>query len=95
MCAGAGRVVLTRIDATRNMRRFYMVQIMPTLFGEWQLVREWGRLGSPGQVQSRTYPDEAEAEQARQRSVSQKLRRGYLPVSNSRKCPPQALDWTL
>lgn len=22
----------------------------PTLFGEWSLVREWGRIGQPGQL---------------------------------------------
>ncbi len=68
---------LTRIDTARNMRRFYAVQIMPTLFEEWQVVREWGRLGSAGRVQMQTYPDQAAAEQARQRSIRQKLRRGY------------------
>jgi len=33
-------IVLTRIDAARNMRRFYAVDVTPTLFGEWQLVRD-------------------------------------------------------
>jgi predicted DNA-binding WGR domain protein len=38
---------LTRIDPTRNIDRFYVVQVLPTLFGEWAVLREWGRRGSP------------------------------------------------
>jgi predicted DNA-binding WGR domain protein len=41
---------LTRIDPARNINRFYVVQVMPNLFGEWTVTREWGRRGSPGTV---------------------------------------------
>jgi predicted DNA-binding WGR domain protein len=41
---------LTRIDPARNINRFYVVQVMPSLFGEWTVMREWGRRGSPGTV---------------------------------------------
>jgi predicted DNA-binding WGR domain protein len=30
------------------MARFYALHSAPTLFGGWDLVREWGRIGSPG-----------------------------------------------
>ena len=36
---------LARIDAEKNMERFYKLDVQPTLFGEWSLVREWGRIG--------------------------------------------------
>ena len=39
---------LERVDPARNMLRFYAIRISPTLFGEWAVVREWGRIGSPG-----------------------------------------------
>jgi predicted DNA-binding WGR domain protein len=32
---------LTRTDPTRNINRFYVVDISPTLFGDWALLREW------------------------------------------------------
>jgi len=32
---------LTRIDPTRNINRFYVVQVMPSLFGDWTVMREW------------------------------------------------------
>jgi predicted DNA-binding WGR domain protein len=71
-------IVLTRIDPVRNMRRFYAVNVVPTLFGEWQFVREWGRIGGPGRVQTATFPGQDAAEQAQARSISRKLRRGYV-----------------
>jgi len=41
---------LIRIDPPNNAHRFYRMEIMPGLFGDWSLVREWGRIGQPGQV---------------------------------------------
>jgi len=41
-------IKLTRSDLSKHMRRFYALQLAPTLFGEWVLVAEWGRLGSQG-----------------------------------------------
>ena len=41
-------LVLERRNASRNMARFYVLAIEPTLFGEMALVREWGRIGSMG-----------------------------------------------
>lgn len=37
--------ILRRIDRARNMARFYALGVEPTLFGEFALVREWGRIG--------------------------------------------------
>jgi predicted DNA-binding WGR domain protein len=39
-----------RIDDGKNMAQFHKIDLQPTLFGEWCLVREWGRLGRPGTV---------------------------------------------
>jgi hypothetical protein len=39
---------LVRRDQERRMARFYTMHLAPTLFGGWDLVREWGRIGSPG-----------------------------------------------
>lgn len=41
---------LTRTYAPNNVHRFYRMEIMSGLFGDWSLVREWGRLGQAGQV---------------------------------------------
>lgn len=44
---------MTRIKDSANMRRFYKLDAQSTLFGEWSLVREWGRLGVPVACASR------------------------------------------
>jgi predicted DNA-binding WGR domain protein len=41
------------------------------------LVREWGRIGSPGQVRADPYPDAAQAEAAAEQLAAAKRRRGY------------------
>jgi predicted DNA-binding WGR domain protein len=61
---------LTNTDPATNRHRFYSVHIMETLFGEWSVLREWGRIGSPGTVRLETFPDKQQAESAARRSVS-------------------------
>jgi predicted DNA-binding WGR domain protein len=36
---------LTRTDPTRKINRFYVVDITPTLFGDWTVLRVMGRRG--------------------------------------------------
>ena len=31
--------------------------LMPNLFGEWTVMREWGRIGSPGRLRADIHPD--------------------------------------
>ncbi len=70
-------VYLTRIEASQNMARYYRMTVQPTLFGEWSVVREWGRLGRGGQVRVVPYPSESEAVEAMTTIEQQKVRRGY------------------
>ena len=69
-------ITLTRTDAARNMKRFYKLDIQPDLFGAWCLVREWGRIGQPGQVLTVPYPTPEEAQQALERQRRTKERKG-------------------
>ena len=59
------------------MARFYCMSLQATLFGEWALVREWGRIGRAGQVRTSTYPERTEAEQAMEKLCAAKMRKGY------------------
>lgn len=68
---------LTRIDASRNARWFYRMAIMPGLFGDWSLIREWGRVGQAGQVRVDWFETEVAAKDARFDILMQKARRGY------------------
>ena len=48
---------LTRTDPEANLARYYRMQIVRGLFGNWGLVREWGRIGTPGRVRTHTLAD--------------------------------------
>jgi predicted DNA-binding WGR domain protein len=73
-----GMVLLIRSQPRRNMHRFYAIDIAPTLFGEWSVWRECGRLGQPGTLRTQTFEREADAAAAQDRGISRKLQRGYV-----------------
>ena len=75
---------LTRIDPDRNMSRYYQLHIQPSLFGDCDLVREWGRIGSPGTIRTAIYPTLATATAALAEAVKQRHKRGYC---TTRSCP--------
>jgi len=70
-------LVLERRDASRNMARFYVLAIEPTLFGDATLVREWGRIGSLGRRRLDLHADMATAAEALDVWLDRKARRGY------------------
>jgi predicted DNA-binding WGR domain protein len=74
-------VTLHRIDRTRNMHRYYLLDVRPHLFGAWGLVREWGRIGQPGRLRVDPYPTAAQAEERMQVQQEAKQGRGYAHVA--------------
>ena len=68
---------LTKIDPEVNMRRFYRLSVQSGLFGDWSLVREWGRIGTRGQAKVDWFASEDDATAAGARLDRQKRRRGY------------------
>ena len=73
-------ITLYRIDEARNMRRWYHLRIERTLFGDWALIREWGRIGNHGGQAMEEWLDTAEAAgRALQDLEGQKRRHGYGP----------------
>jgi predicted DNA-binding WGR domain protein len=78
-------VLLTRVDPSCNMHRFYSAALATSLLGEVGVVRHWGRIGSQGRSRSRTewYEGSRLAKAARQRLLSQKKQRGYVVVGES------------
>ncbi len=73
---------LVSTDRTTNRHRFYTVQIVRTLFGEWSIMREWGRIGSPGTVRLESYGTESEAREEEGRTVRTRARHGYHQVNS-------------
>jgi predicted DNA-binding WGR domain protein len=78
-------LVLHRIDAARNMARFYAMSIEPTLFGGEALVRNWGRIGTQGRYRIDLFEDEVAAARALARLARVKCGRGYVPVPDTRR----------
>jgi predicted DNA-binding WGR domain protein len=71
---------LEKRDPAKNMARSYRIWVTPTLFGSYAVVREWGRIGSPGTVREEWFESEEEAIHARLRLCRRKERRGYSPL---------------
>jgi predicted DNA-binding WGR domain protein len=74
---------LKRRDQGRNMASFYAISLAPTLFGPCAVVREWGRIGSPGTVREEWFADNMQAEKAATQLFAEKTRRGYQLTSTS------------
>jgi len=72
------RIYLEYHDDLENKHRFYQVFVLPTLFDDWSLVREWGRIGSPGTVKKDWFKTEEKAALTCQKISQDKVRKGYL-----------------
>ena len=70
-------VRLIRCTPLRNENRFYAMTAAPTLLGDWTLIREWGRRGSPGRLRHDPHRSVGDAITALLALKQQKLRRGY------------------
>ncbi len=65
------------IDIDANKRRYYAMSIQRTLFDEWVLVREWGRIGVSGRIRRDLYPSVGKALDALHDIARVKRSRGY------------------
>lgn len=70
-----------------NMARFYRLEVRPTLFGEWCLVRVWGRIGTHGRERFESFCSRAEALTAVDQLEQAKRRRGYVPLAEQLYLP--------
>jgi predicted DNA-binding WGR domain protein len=71
-------LVLHRCDPSCNMARYYVLSIEPSLFGDATLVRQWGRIGQPGQRRIELYDSQTRAVEALETWLQRKRQRGYL-----------------
>ena len=71
------RIYLERHEPEKNMHRFYQMYVTPGIFGDWSLVREWGRIGSPGTVRKEWFESEEDAVIAGERLRDVKRKKGY------------------
>jgi len=71
------RIYLERHDPDKNLHRFYQMFVVPGIFGDWSLVREWGRVGSSGTVRKDWFDTEEKAREAGQKLQAIKEKKGY------------------
>ena len=79
-------VILYRVDATKNMWRYYRLDLQPDLFGLWTLIKEWGRMGKPGQARMESFDTIAEARDALDVHQRGKEKRGYKQTGSQWVC---------
>lgn len=65
------------VDLASNKRRFYALSVQRTLFSEWVLVREWGRIGRGGRLRHDVHPSAGKALDALRELAQRKQQRGY------------------
>jgi len=70
-------ITLYRSNPTKNLHRYYRLDVQPDLFGEWCFIREWGRIGQAGQTRTVPFRTPAEALAALERQRRRKERKGY------------------
>ena len=71
------RTYLTRHNPDKNIHRFYQTMMVPGIFGDWSVLIEWGRIGSPGTVRKAWFATEAEALHFKEKLCAAKLKKGY------------------
>jgi predicted DNA-binding WGR domain protein len=81
--------VLERIDPVRNIARYYVLSIEPTLFSKHTLIRRWGRIGSLGRERLQFFrgDDVSQAKVTLEAWLARKRKRGYAPRSEPARPP--------
>lgn len=74
----AAPMELRRIDPSRNMSRFYRLDVVSDLFGGFLLMKQWGRIGTRGRVVAERHDSRAVAIHALHELAKRKKRRGYV-----------------
>ena len=72
-------IALYKTDPTKNVFRFYRLDIQQDLFGNHCLIRQWGRIGKAGQMKTTPFPTLETAEQELVKFQRMKTKRGYKP----------------
>jgi predicted DNA-binding WGR domain protein len=81
-------IVLERVDPARNVARFYVLSIEPTLFAKHTLIRRWGRIGCVGRERLQFFKSEnsPRAQVTLETWLLRKRNRGYALTSE----PPRS-----
>ncbi|MFT8736214.1 MAG: WGR domain-containing protein [Zymomonas mobilis] len=71
---------LEHIDSAKNMYRYYQLYLSPSLFNDWIIKKDWGRIGQKNKHPFRegiSFPSFKEAQNALQKFIQNKTQHGY------------------
>lgn len=70
---------LTMIRTVNDRKRWYRLEVVPNLFGEWLLIRSFGSLNrsTPMRIISEAFGNKSAALRAYEELLNQKQKRGY------------------
>lgn len=73
-----------KVDPEQNHHRWYAIAWGPTLFGDYAVVRSWGRIGANwARCKSEVFDDDTAAGVEAEAQTRKRLRRGYRLVEKS------------
>lgn len=84
------KAYLQRPNPTSGHVLFYSIQIQRDLMARWQVIREWGRSGSPGTVRFVPYDSYFDAQESMQKLVGELAKKGYRVVHSEGPDPKDA-----
>ncbi|MBF0193108.1 MAG: WGR domain-containing protein [Magnetococcales bacterium] len=84
------KAYLQRLNPVSGDVWYYSIQIQRDLMGRWQVIREWGRSGSPGTVRYMPYDSFFDAQDSMQTLVEQLSDKGYQVVHSEGPDPKDA-----
>ncbi|NBU58317.1 MAG: WGR domain-containing protein [Betaproteobacteria bacterium] len=67
-----------RRNTARNEARYYRLSVERTLFGDWAVIREWGRIGRRGGQREHWCGSHGEAARLVSEFARERARRGYV-----------------
>ncbi|MBF0461825.1 MAG: WGR domain-containing protein [Magnetococcales bacterium] len=84
------KAYLQRFNPANGLIWYYAVQVQRDLLGRWQVVREWGRSGSPGTLRQTPFDSHALAAENMAELLEQLIDRGYQVVMREGSSPALA-----
>lgn len=69
------KVALSRV--VKDTERYYAIEILPNLFGEWLLVRSYGSVKRSSHRQSKVFEKLDSAKEAFEQLLGVKMKKGY------------------
>lgn len=78
---------LTMMRTVNDRMRWYRLELLPNLFGEWLLIRSFGSMGRSRAtgVKTELFDNPLMAQKVFERLVRSKTKKGYIPIHKGGK----------